>query len=124
MASVPSLRAKLVTLSRTEEPRDRAVGEVVEQRLVSETDPPAAAEGFSHHRLRESVRIATERYLRALGDDPPGDLYRLLLAEVEAPLFEAVLRHYRGNQTRAAQALGISRVTLRKKLRQLDGAGR
>ncbi len=96
----------------------------MEQRSLSEAEPPAPAEGLSRLRLRESVRIATERYLRALGEEPPGDLYRLLLAEVEAPLFEAVLRHYRGNQTRAAQALGISRVTLRKKLRQLDGAGR
>jgi Fis family transcriptional regulator len=96
----------------------------VDKRPLSEADLTPAADGSPRHRLRESVRIAAERYLRAFGEDPPGDLYHLLLAEVEAPLFEAVLRHYRGNQTRAAQALGISRVTLRRKLRQLDGGGR
>jgi Fis family transcriptional regulator len=96
----------------------------VDKRPASESDPASAADATSRHRLRESVRIATERYLRALGEEPPGDLYRLLLAEVEPPLIEAVLRHYRGNQTRAAQALGISRVTLRKKLKQFNGDGR
>jgi len=30
-----------------------------------------------------------------------------------------VMRHFRGNQARAAEKLGISRVTLRSRLRQL-----
>ena len=40
----------------------------------------------------------------------------MVLAEVEQPLFETVMRHTEGNQTRAAAILGISRSTLRKKL--------
>ena len=47
------------------------------------------------------------------------NLYRLVMNEVEAPLIQEVLRHCRGNQTRAAAMLGITRATLRKKLADL-----
>ncbi|HET6603298.1 MAG TPA: DNA-binding transcriptional regulator Fis [Xanthomonadaceae bacterium] len=67
--------------------------------------------------VRECVQRAVHRYLEDMNDHPSGDLYELVLREVEAPLFAEVLRHYEGNQTRAAAALGIHRATLRKKLR-------
>jgi Fis family transcriptional regulator len=67
--------------------------------------------------LRECVARAVNRYLDDLGDSPAGDLYRLVIDEVEAPLLASVLAHCEGNQSRAAQALGLSRATLRKKLR-------
>jgi Fis family transcriptional regulator len=38
------------------------------------------------------------------------------MAQAEQPLLERVMQHTGGNQTRAAQLLGISRATLRKKL--------
>jgi Fis family transcriptional regulator len=41
-----------------------------------------------------------------------------VLGEVEPPLFNAVLEYTQGNQTAAAAILGISRATLRKKLKQ------
>ena len=45
-----------------------------------------------------------------------------MLAEVERPLLESVMTHARGNQSHAAEYLGISRSTLRKKLKlyQID----
>ncbi|HAR08710.1 MAG TPA: Fis family transcriptional regulator, partial [Cobetia sp.] len=43
-----------------------------------------------------------------------------VMAEVEAPLLEAVMAHAQGNQTRAADMLGLNRGTLRKKLKQFD----
>jgi len=49
-----------------------------------------------------------------------GNLYELLLSEVEKPLIETVLAHVQGNQTRAAEMLGINRGTLRKKMQQYD----
>lgn len=66
--------------------------------------------------LRECVARAVRRYLSDLGDHRASDLYRMVLVEVEGPMLDEVLRHCRGNQTRASQLLGITRATLRKKL--------
>jgi len=68
--------------------------------------------------LREQVRGALEHYFRHLDGHDPCGLFALVLQEVEAPLLESVMRHSDGNQSRAAQILGINRGTLRKKLRQ------
>ena len=67
--------------------------------------------------LRECVRDALESYFRQLDGHNASNLYQLVLNEVEQPLLETVMRHTEGNQTRAAFILGISRSTLRKKLK-------
>lgn len=77
-----------------------------------------APEGSAEPALRECVARAVRRYLADLADHPACELYDIVLREVEAPLFAEVLRHFDGNQTRTAAALGINRATLRKKLRQ------
>lgn len=66
------------------------------------------------------VRKALQKYLADLGEQSAGNLYELLLTEVEKPLLETVLAHVQGNQTRAAEMLGINRGTLRKKMQQYD----
>ncbi len=68
--------------------------------------------------LNECVRDSLERYLSQLQGHDVADLYELVLKEVEVPLLEAILRHTRGNQSKAAKALGINRGTLRKKLKK------
>jgi len=45
-------------------------------------------------------------------------VYDMVVACVEKPLLEVVLTHAGGNQTLAAQVLGINRNTLRKKMQQ------
>ncbi|VWX51604.1 sigma-54 dependent transcriptional regulator [Novosphingobium sp. 9U] len=48
-----------------------------------------------------------------------GSIYETALAAFERPLFATILRETGGNQLRAAQALGINRNTLRKRLGDL-----
>ncbi len=67
--------------------------------------------------LATMTESALEDYFRKLNGTTPGDLYDLVLSEVERPLFRTVLAYTEGNQSRAAEILGINRATLRKKLK-------
>ncbi len=85
-------------------------------------EQPELPEGFvdsvrTREPLRECVRDSLESYLAQLDGHAVVNLYELVMAEVEVPLLETVLRHTRGNQSKAAVILGINRGTLRKKLR-------
>ncbi len=60
---------------------------------------------------------ALDQYFTTLNGDRPGDLYDLVIGEVERPLFKVVMDYTQGNQSQAASILGINRGTLRKKLR-------
>ena len=68
--------------------------------------------------LHETVRDALNEYMLTLEGDDPTELYAMVMREVERPLLECALQHCEGNQTRAAQCLGLNRGTLRKKLRE------
>lgn len=67
-----------------------------------------------------SVRNAMEQYFRDLDGEAPSAIYDMVLARVEKPLLEVVLHHTQGNQTRAAEMLGLNRNTLRKKMKCYD----
>jgi Fis family transcriptional regulator, factor for inversion stimulation protein len=67
--------------------------------------------------LREYVAKAVRRYLHDMNGADVDDLHDVVLREIEAPLLNEVLRHCEGNQSRAADMLGLNRATLRKKLR-------
>ena len=67
--------------------------------------------------LRTMTAEALDSYFANLNGHKPGQLYDLVLREVEEPLFKAVLEYAEGNQSRAADILGINRGTLRKKLK-------
>jgi|SRR5690625_2528655 len=73
--------------------------------------------------IRSCVTEALETYFHHLNGHACEGLYKLVLAEVEQPLLETVMRYSEGNQTRAAQILGINRGTLRKKLQQYGLGG-
>ena len=63
-------------------------------------------------------------YFASLNGHKPGDLYELVMGEVEKPLFRAVMGYTNGNQSEAAEILGINRGTLRKKLKVYKLQGR
>lgn len=67
--------------------------------------------------LHEHTEDALNSYFATLNGDRPGDLYDLVMGEVERPLFKAVMDYTDGNQSQAAGILGINRGTLRKKLK-------
>lgn len=74
-------------------------------------------DGFTGHEpLKHYVASCLDNYFKALNGHQPNDLYRMVINQVEAPLLEAVMRYSGGNQSRAAEMLGINRGTLRKKL--------
>ncbi|MCK8516145.1 DNA-binding transcriptional regulator Fis [Methylonatrum kenyense] len=68
--------------------------------------------------IRACVADSLETYLHQLNGHDCANLHSLVLAEVEPPLLATVLAHCNGNQTKAAQLLGLNRGTLRKKLVQ------
>jgi Fis family transcriptional regulator len=67
--------------------------------------------------LHKHTEDALNQYFDNLNGDRPGDLYDLVMGEVERPLFKVVMDYTHGNQSQAAGILGINRGTLRKKLK-------
>ncbi len=68
--------------------------------------------------IEDCVAAALDDYFSALDGHGTNGLYQMVLGTVERPLLEVVLKHAGGNQTKAAEVLGINRGTLRKKLKQ------
>jgi len=66
--------------------------------------------------LQRCVNSELERYFEMLDGEVPRDLHRMVMRQVESALITYVLDECRGNQSKAAQWLGISRGTLRGKL--------
>lgn len=99
------LRAAVLAPGRTLTAADLSLSE-------SSPPPPLAAS------LADTLRNAVD----GLVDDPSrpaNDLHAAVVAAVERPLIEKVLRITNGNQLRAAEMLGINRNTLRKKITML-----
>jgi len=70
--------------------------------------------------LRDSVETSMNNYFRQLDGQPVTDVYKMVLAEIEAPLLETVMAYTKDNQTKASELLGLNRGTLRKKLKEYD----
>ena len=66
--------------------------------------------------LSAQVTVALETYCKNLQDQNTCDLYETVIAQVEKPLLEAVLKQNDFNQSQTAKMLGINRNTLRKKM--------
>ncbi|WP_322996857.1 helix-turn-helix domain-containing protein [Castellaniella sp.] len=66
--------------------------------------------------LEQAVRDQLDQYFEDLGDSIPGDMMSMVNLCVERTVLQVALERTNGNQTRAAEMLGITRGTLRKKL--------
>ena len=69
--------------------------------------------------LSDAVKRSLERYFKDMDGEKPTSIYEMVLKNVEKPMIEMVLGQAKGNQTLAAQMLGINRTTLRTKMQQL-----
>jgi len=81
---------------------------------------PSEQDSSKQNTLRDCVCSVLTDYINDLDGHNVNDLYQLVLSEVEPPLLETILKHTEGNQSKAAQMLGINRGTLRKKLKQYN----
>ena len=67
--------------------------------------------------LKELVRQQIDQYFDELDGEMPQDLYDLVVSQVEHALLEAALAQSNNNQSKAAEMLGISRGTLRTRMK-------
>ena len=71
----------------------------------------------SHHKpIDECIRGALEQYFEDLRGTEPNAVHEMIIQAVERPMLDVVMKHADGNQSKAADWLGINRNTLRRKL--------
>ena len=86
---------------------------------VIRPDEAIAAEiNTTNKPLKDCVFSAMKNYYTHVEGGDPSEIYDMVLAQVEPPLLETTMEFTRGNQSKAAILLGISRGTLRKKLKK------
>jgi len=90
------------------------------QQAASNTNQNDESQPQEISQLSNAVKHSIRRYLFELEGTQPNNMYDLVLRQIEQPLFEAILEHTKGNQSRAAEMLGLNRGTLRKKLRSYN----
>jgi Fis family transcriptional regulator len=86
--------------------------------LVGSTPADEGIDNAKKESLRDCVEHAVKNYFQQLDGQDVTDVYDMVLAEVESPLLEVVMKYTRHNQTKAAHVLGLNRGTLRKKLKE------
>lgn len=70
--------------------------------------------------IAECVTRNLERYFQDLDGEKPAAIYDMVLAQMEKPLLQVVMTQAKGNQTAAADILGINRNTLRRMLTKYE----
>ncbi len=93
-------------------------GFLLPEHLPSPNASPDDASETREGMLAEMVRDWTNRNLEL--NPEADDVYQRLLNLVEPPLFETVLEKHRGQFASAARQLGIHRVTLKRKIDEIN----
>lgn len=68
--------------------------------------------------LQETLTNQVNQYLQEMKEQNITDLYDIVIKQIEQPLFKATIEHCKYNQSKAAEVLGVSRGTLRAKLKK------
>ena len=71
---------------------------------------------MTRRHIDDCIRSSLERYFDDLHGTDPSDVHAMIIAAVERPMLDVVMRRAEGNQSKAAEWLGINRNTLRRKL--------
>ena len=71
---------------------------------------------MSKKHIEECIRDSLETYFKDLRGAKPHSVHEMVMNTVEKPLLDVVMKHAEGNQSKAADWLGINRNTLRRKL--------
>jgi Fis family transcriptional regulator len=79
-------------------------------------DTQKKAQTFLEKWLNKSIK----QYVGAMDRQNSGHLHELIMGGIEKPLVEIVLKETNGNQTQAANILGVNRNTLRKKIAEYE----
>ena len=77
---------------------------------------PQKSQGKSSSSLGKQVKEVMGKYFHDMDGHQPTDIYELILAQIEEPLFESVLEYTGGNVSKAAEMLGLNRGTFRNRL--------
>jgi len=77
------------------------------------TQPPLR---MSKKSIEDCVRETLTQYFKDLDGAEPHSLHDMVIRTVEKPLLDVVMQQAGGNQSKAAEWLGINRNTLRRKL--------
>jgi len=66
--------------------------------------------------IGRSIERSLDEYFRKLDGEPPHGVYDMVIGHVERALLASMLERAQGNQTQAADMLGMNLNTLRAKL--------
>jgi Fis family transcriptional regulator len=70
--------------------------------------------------IGKTVEKSLDEYFRKLDGEAPHGIYDMVIHHVERALIATVMHRAGGNQTQAADMLGMNRNTLRAKLTKYD----
>lgn len=95
-----------------------ATSDVITEDYLPASCRPQAVQTYYNNEACSVAQDLRQLVHKGLADETP-DLYRHLSAAFDRIVLTEVLQHFSGNQFQTAERLGISRVTLRAKLRHL-----
>jgi Fis family transcriptional regulator len=73
---------------------------------------------LANDHLKAAVVNTVQQYIKIIGNPDKADIFQFVLDQIEGPLLAEMLAFSRNNQVRSAKLLGISRETLRKKMKR------